>query len=79
MTPLEMHYLQPCNGFGRDPNGPWFPYVKRGDVYYTPSGLLAIPPREWRPATPDEIIREMDERGEVPMPDLCFAGSAMVH
>jgi len=79
MSPLEKDYLKLCNGFGRDVGTNWMPYIKRDDQYYTPSGLLAYAPQEWRAASHDEIVAEMNERGEIPMPDLNFARSAMVH
>lgn len=67
MTPIQADYLKNCNGFGRDPGGEWMPYIKHADGYYTPNGLLAVAPKEWRPATHAEIVAEMDANNSVPV------------
>jgi hypothetical protein len=72
MTPEQAASLKTCNGFGYIGVGQELPYRRDGEDYYTPSGLKAEPPKSWRPATYEQIVSEMDFRGEVPVSTFGF-------
>lgn len=68
MTKEQADYLKDCNGFIRQGEH-WLPSIRTssGD-FKTPSGLKC-PKREyeWRAASHEQIVAEMDSRNEVPI------------
>jgi hypothetical protein len=68
MSEASRVYLSKCNCMGK-----WahmrdrMPLQKVGEAFFTPSGLKALPPDEWQLVAHDEIVREMDESGVIPI------------
>jgi hypothetical protein len=66
VTPEQSNYLRKCNAMGKI-HDEWVPYRKVGKAFFTPNGLRAFPPLQWREATHQEIVAEMDAAGAVPL------------
>lgn len=64
MNQEEREFLAKCNCLVGDNR---MPAEKRGDDFFTPTGLKIWPPTKWQMATYDEIVQNMDERGYVPV------------
>lgn len=69
MTKEQQAYLSECNCMIQVGES-WLPSRKAGDDFFTPNGMKIQPSETeflWRATTHNEIVHEMDERGDVPM------------
>jgi hypothetical protein len=78
MTPsdLDSHnrsVLVCCNGLGRTRPGPWLA-MRKGTTgqFYTPTGMKAPKPAEWRDLTLDDIVKDYAKRGMVALGHLAL-------
>ncbi len=71
MTKSEREILERggANGLARwdGPTASWIHARKDGPSFYTMGGHKIPTPKEWRDLSVDQIVAEMDSRGEIPV------------